>query len=162
MKIINGYILLLLALFILIGFFFMSFFKIPLYNTEEKLLILSEPKHIVSKDFYILLESLLPKSEENDENISITSKQLPTAAINKKEKDQPQEILTLLAILNQSVLINEKWYNLSDTIYYNNQQFIIKKILKNEIILQNKNNSLYTIVLEIFPQEQDLILEKFN
>ena len=128
-----------------------KYFTIPTHNIESKLIFIQQQKEITQKDFSFVMKQL--KSQEENKDLINNSLQ------NKEEENTETKIpIKLQAIINNQALINEKWISLYETIEYNNKVYILQKITKHGIFLQNKEDKNDIFYLEIFTIPKELFL----
>lgn len=114
-------------------------------NTESMLNFISQPKDIQAKDFYDVVEQILPKPTQNQNQT--------------QTKEQPKTPLKLHAIVNQNALINETWIRPNEIFIHDNEEYILTKIARHGVYLKHKDNPSDIIYLEVFTIPQELLLQ---
>lgn len=155
-KILNAkFIIMILVSFALIYYYFYNNSK-----DEEKsdIAFLFESKEIQKRDFSTLLESIMPKRQQEPQVI-IESKEPPPPTQEKPQKeDKPQEKpLKLLAMLNDAAYITNAWYRKNDIIIHNDTRYKLAQINDYDVVLLDSNNK--ALKLEIFEVSKDLFIK---
>ncbi len=98
-----------------------------------------EISHI--KDPFIFLAKNRNGNDINKENKSKISRKIPsktTASVRPKKKQVVKKVLSLGAIMNNSVMISGEWYKLGDTL----NGYTIRKLTFNSVLLTKNKKQL--------------------
>ena len=150
--------------FIVCGIYIVHFlWKIPQYDTEQSITFLQQQKNIAKKDFYHILEIMIP--QHNTIPINLPTKK--GEEISQKDSQEPQESepqkpLIVYAILDDKVLLNEKWYHIGDTLYHNDTTLRIAKISTHTLTLIDSKNPKNSVIIDIVPKDDKLLLEMID
>ena len=127
--------------------------KVDLAWVEKEIGAIKQPRKGVAYKTISLLKDPFVFLEKNKKTKSTAKKILPSVASstattsNTKPKDPQSKKLELMAIINNSVLINNKWYKIGENI----GEYKIIKVTLNAVTLKSPNNSL---VLTTYTKKQ--------
>ncbi len=141
-----------LCLLFIVSYFMLSDLNINnQHDIENKIAFLTQQKEIIQKDFDTILELIQKQNKLKNAKIQDRT---------HNREDIKIHIPTLHAIVNEMVLLDNKWLKVYETIQINDNIFTIIEITHNWVKIKNEANQ-DILQLDIFPISKNITFESY-